>query len=72
MSCIISLHLHVVPGLVPRLLVVGVDLGSRVSGVGRVARRAGRLSVVCCPCCGLDFVGGNDNICGGVFVTGWV
>ena len=38
--------------------------GSRVSGVGRVARRAGRLSVVCCPCCGLDLVGGNDNIRG--------
>ena len=26
---------------------------------GRAARRAGR-----CPCCGLDLVGGNDNICG--------
>ena len=24
---------------------------------GRVARRAGRMSALCCPCCGLDLVG---------------
>ena len=35
-----------------------------VSGRGRVARRAGRGSALCCTCCGLDLVGGNDNICG--------
>ena len=29
-----------------------------------MARRAGRGSALCCPCCGLDLVGGNDNICG--------
>ena len=37
--------------------------GARWSGVGPVARRACRSSALC-PCCGLDLVGGNDNICG--------
>ena len=42
--------------------VVGRGLGL-VSGGGRVARWAGRVSALC-PCCGLDHVGGNDNMCG--------
>ena len=28
-----------------------------------------RVSALCCPCCGLDLVGGIDNICG-EFVEG--
>ena len=31
--------------------------------VGRGGRVA-RWAALCCPCCGLDLVGGNDNICG--------
>ena len=46
--------------------------GARVFGVGAVARRVGRSSASCCPCCGLDLVDGNGNICGDMFGTGWV
>ena len=60
----------------PLLALASAPLPSPVSvgRGGRVARWAGRVSALCCPCCGLDLVGGNDNICGGVFVEctwGW-
>ena len=43
--------------------VVGRGEG-RVTGRARAACQAGQVSALCCPCSGLDLVGGNDNICG--------
>ena len=56
----LSLHLCLCLSLHLWLVVVSV----LCLGRGRVARRAGRGSALCCPCCGLDLVGRNDNMCG--------
>ena len=43
------------------------------SFVGRSGRVVcGRGSALCCPCCGLDLVGGNGNICGECLTRAWV